>query len=84
MLPDILTEFIKLDTEGNINPDKSLQLIKQVPNLSPVQKSQIELIQFNKYLQLNKLKEAKGFLVNAMDLDLDLMLLGRTAPYFPI
>ena len=71
VLPDILTEFIKLDVEGVINPNKSLQLIKQIPNLSLVQKSQIELIEFNKYLQLNKLKEAKGFLVNAMDLDPD-------------
>jgi hypothetical protein len=71
ILPDILTLFPKLDAEGVINPDLALQKVQKLPNLTAVQKSEIELIQFNKSLQLGKLKEAKGFLISAKDLDPD-------------
>jgi hypothetical protein len=71
VLPDILTLFTKLDSDGVINTDNTLKDIKTNPTLSAVQKSQIALIQFNKSLLLNQLNEAKGFLVIAKDLDPD-------------
>lgn len=71
VLPDILTLFTKLDSDGVINADNTLKNVQTNPTLSAVQKSQIALIQFNKSVLLSQLNEAKGFLVIARDLDPD-------------
>lgn len=69
VLPDILTLFPKLDADGLIHLDQALQQILKTPNLSSLQKSQIELIEFNKSLNLNNINEAKGHLIRAKDIE---------------
>lgn len=71
IMPDILQIFPKLDSEGIINLDESLKTLQKSSNLTALQKSQIEIVQFNKKLNLNNLNDAKGHLIRARDFDPD-------------
>ena len=70
ILPDILVLFLRLDNEGTINLEETLNLVEK-KELNNQQRAQVELIQFNKKIALNEISIAKGHLIAAKDADPD-------------
>jgi tetratricopeptide (TPR) repeat protein len=68
LFPDAIVLFLRLDAEGAINLDESLQSIHE-KKINNQQNAQAELVLFNKKLALNSIQEAKGHLIAAKDVN---------------